>query len=147
MPGLCYSENMLIAQQRGTFLRPRPSLAPSWLGQLLLVVVSATLAFGPLSLRDVAPHADSDSHTVTSIMLADESLRSLISSDAAEAQGAKPASTPHSHCVIHCSLASLLFPLLLLGAPLLAARLVSSLAPSCTRLAAPPLSPPPQLSR
>ena len=144
VPGLCYSENMLIVQQRGTFLRPRHSLAPSWLGQLLLAVVAVTLVFGPLSLRDATPHGASDSHTATSNTLAAEGLHGLLPSDAAEAQGATPATTPHSHCVIHCSLASLLFPLLLLGAPLLATRLVCSLSPACKRLAAPPLSPPPQ---
>ena len=135
---------MLIAQQRGMILRPSLSLAPNWLGRLVLAVVAVTLAFGPLSFRDAAPHADSDSHTATPTAVAAECLRGLLSSDAAESQGAKPASTPHSHCVIHCSLASLLFPLLLLGAPLLATRLVCFLSPACKRLAAPPLSPPPQ---
>jgi hypothetical protein len=135
---------MLIAQQRGTVLRPQVSLPPSWLGQLLLTVVAVTLVFGPLSLRDATPHGDSDSHTATPTTVAAECLRGLLSSDAAESQGAAPATTPHSHCVIHCSLASLLFPLLLLGAPLLATRLVCFLSPACKRLAAPPLSPPPQ---
>jgi hypothetical protein len=134
---------MLIAQQRGTELRPRFSLAPIWFGRLLLALVVAALVLGPLSFRAVAPHSDQDNHALfgsSGGVLLHESLQS----DTPASQAGEPATTPHSHCVIHCSLASLLFPLLLLGAPLLAARLCCSLSPGLQSLTTPPLSPPPQ---
>lgn len=137
---------MLIAQQRGTVSRPWLSLPPNWLGRLILVVVAVALVLGPLSFRDAVPHGDQDSDAALSTV-GDSILHELFPSDTAASRGGVPATTPHSHCVIHCSLASLLFPALLLGALLLAARLLCFLPLGLQSLATPPLSPPPQPAR
>lgn len=130
-------------QQRSVTLRPRFSLAPSVMGQLLLAVVVAALVLGPL-LQEAAPHGERVGHAVDSHTISGSAFHELLPSSAAQPAESAPTSEPHSHCAIHCSLASLLFPLLLLGAPLLAARLLFSPPLAFQSLGTPPLSPPPQ---
>ncbi|HMQ30129.1 MAG TPA: hypothetical protein PKD53_05345 [Chloroflexaceae bacterium] len=67
--------------------------------------------------------------------------------EAMPADGSAPAAAPHSHCAIHCSLASLVIALVLIGAPLLTARLAWFLSLRLETVATPPLSPPPQQAR
>lgn len=142
MQRLCYTEAMWIVRQRNALLSSRLSLAPSRLG--LLVVA---LMFWQLLLCEAAPpNGQVDSSTsvpkVNTVV-----AHNLLSQDTAPADDATPISLPHGLCAIHCSLASPIFPLLLLGALLLAARLRCYLPFVLRRLAAPPLSPPPQPAR
>lgn len=134
---------MLIAQQRSDLVRPRFSLAPQWLGQLALAIIAAALVFGPLLLREAAPHDAHASQATGTFAVSNTALHELLSPNLAQTAGGAPVTAPQSHCAVHCSLASLSSSLLL-GTLLLAVRLRGSLTRAFQRLVAPPLSPPPQ---
>lgn len=130
---------MLIAQQRRFILRPRHSLLPWCQGHIVLAVFALALLVAPLLPSEELTH--DEPHVAPAGYLAvGASL-----SEAASADGSAPA--PHSHCAIHCSLASLVRALVLIGTPLLTARLAWFLFLCLQTVATPPLSPPPQQAR
>jgi len=143
MHRLCYTEFMLRAQQRGVILRPRPSLPPFWLGQLALVLFVVALVLGPWLRSGTSEH--DDPHVAFAGLLAASAvaLHTYLPTETAPADSSASATSAHSHCAMHCSLATFMLPLLL-GALLLAARLAWCFLLSLQYLGTAPLSPPPQ---
>lgn len=138
---------MVTTQQRGRASNLLDSLTLGSPSRLILAVVAVALALSALGLRDAAPHVDASETSAVPLSLRVDQHADDFTSVAALSGHANPATSSHSHCVIHCFLDSLLFPGLLFAAPLLAARLVNPLTLAPQRLTAPPLPPPPQSAR
>ena len=138
----CYTDAMLIAQQRSFILRPRLSLLPWRRGHIVLAVFALALLLAPLLRSEELTH---DEQHVTPANY--RAIAAAPLPEAMPADGSAPAAAPHSHCAIHCSLASLVIALVLIGAPLLTARLAWFLSLRLETVATPPLSPPPQQAR
>lgn len=144
---MCYSGCMVTAQQRDMASKLLDSLTLGSPSRLLLAIVAIALAFSALGLRDAAPHVEPPGPSAAPLSLRVNQHAESLTSVAALSGHAEPATSSHSHCLIHCFLDSLLFPKLLFAAPLLAARLVNPLIHAPQRLMAPPLPPPPQSAR
>ena len=143
MRRLCYTDCMLIAQQRGVILRPRPSLPSFWLGQLALVLFVVALVLGPWLRSGTSEHDDLLVAFAGLLAASAAALHTYLPTDPAPADSSAPATSAHSHCAMHCSLATFVLALLL-GALLLAARLAWFFLLSLQHLDTAPLSPPPQ---
>lgn len=144
---VCYTGAMPMVQRHDIRLRLWFSPACSWLGQVCLIAFLAALVLSPLSLSsDASRNEEHPAHTFALTVRPDTSEQRPPRAGL-PVQDAQPPPTAHEHCAIHCSLASLLFPLLLLGALFLTARLGGFLPLGLLRLATPPLSPPPQPAR
>lgn len=138
----CYTDAMLIAQQRRFILRPRLSLLPWRRGHIVLAVFALALLLAPLLRSEELTH--NEQHVAPAGY---QAIGAVVFPEAMPADGSAPAAAPHSHCAIHCSLASLVILLVLIGAPLLATRLGWFFSLRLQTIAIPPLSPPPQQTR
>jgi hypothetical protein len=133
---------MLIAQQHGFMMWPRLSLYRLRHRRVVLAVFALALLLAPLLRSEEITH-DEPHTTLAGFSV----ISAAVPADTTPAEGAAPTTSPHSHCAIHCSLASLMVPLILLGTLLLATRLGRSFPSGPQRLPSPPLSPPPQRAR
>jgi hypothetical protein len=139
---LCYTDEMLIAQQRGFILMPRRSLFPWRQSYIVLVMFACALLLAPLLHNEELTH--DDPHVALAAYL---TIGPTVLPETMPASGSASATEPHNHCAIHCSFASLVIPLVLIGASLLAARLSWFFTLHLQTVATPPLSPPPQQAR
>lgn len=139
---LCYTDEMLIAQQRGFILMPRRSLFPWRQSYIVLVLFAGALLLAPLLHGEELTH--DDPHVALAAYL---TIGPTVLPETMPASGSTAATAPHNHCAIHCSFASLVIPPVLTGASLLAARLSWFFTLLLQTVATPPLSPPPQQAR